>query len=198
MYTNTSSPLADPVVFTMKWSSTPGPDTAGEIQDTPEDYGVPVLATRGTPDVADLQGTGLKAGSVVVDGHPSSVFVAAYLLTGSAKQAATAAADSVQRPVIASTRDICPSWKAAAPAIMRGDPNAEQPLDEAPVSIPAELRPVLRLSPRLRQCFVLRVLMAMPANYCSGLLQMDVEEVDANSCMAARELAAMAACAAAN
>jgi hypothetical protein len=66
------------------------------------------------------------------------------------------------------------------------------------VALPVELLRVARLSPRLRQCFVLRVLMAMPRRYCAGLLRMDAEQVDANSCLAAQELANMAAVEATN
>ena len=51
----------------------------------------------------------------------------------------------------------------------------------------------MRLSRRLRQCFVLRVLMAMPRQYCAELLRIDAEQVDANCSLAAVELARLAA-----
>lgn len=77
---------------------------------------------------------------------------------------------------------------------MRADTDAEPTPGEAPAkALPAELLRVLRLSPRLRKCFVLRILMEMPRHYCAGLLQMDAGQVDANSRQAARELANMAA-----
>jgi hypothetical protein len=59
------------------------------------------------------------------------------------------------------------------------------------VALPVELLRVLRLSPRIRQCFVLRFLMAMPRQYCADLLRIDAEEVDANSCLAAQQLASI-------
>ena len=149
--------------------------------DSAEDYGVPVPALNGSRTMANMQGTALAPGSILIDQCLSRLFVAAYLLTGSAKLAAGAMSEGTRL-----------SWKAIAAAIQRGTPDAEEPPDAASTILPIELRRVLRLSPRLRQCFVLRLLMAMPRQYCAGLLGIDAREVDAASSLAAQELANMA------
>jgi len=184
MYPKRSFPLSTAVVFTMERSRTPGRATAGEFFDSAEDYGVPVPRMDGSDWVANIQGAASAVGSIMLDQCRSRIFAAAYLLTGSAKQAEAA---------MLATSGGCLSWKAIAAAIVRGDPDSGQPSDEASPPLPLELLRVLRLSPRLRQCFVLRVLMAMPRQYCAGLLGIDAEEVDANSRLAAQKLANFAA-----
>jgi hypothetical protein len=192
MYLKTRLHLA-PMVHTMERSLTPGLDMANEFRDLAEDYGVPVPRMDGSGTLAEIQGTALEAGSVVIDKCLSRSFVAAYLLTGSAKQAEAVLSESIQHLDIAATRDGCLSWKAIAAAIKRGGADSESTLDEAPPALPAELLRVLRLSPRLRQCFVVRLLMAMPRHYCAGLLRIDARQVDAYSCLAAQELARIVA-----
>jgi hypothetical protein len=83
----------------------------------------------------------------------------------------------------------CLSWKAIDAAIIRGDREPDHTAADTPAALPIELVRVLRLSQLLRQCFVLRVLMAMPRHYCAGLLRIDAEQVDASCCLAAQELA---------
>jgi len=168
---------------------------AGEFVDSAEDYGVTVPRMDGS----NLQETNLVAGPLVVDKCLSRMFAAAYLLTGSTKQAEAAMLESIRQLDIQATRGGCLSWKAIAGAIMRGNPDAEQTPDETPATLlPVELRRVLHLPPSIRQCFVLRFLMAMPGQHCAGLLRMDAQQVDANSHLAARELANMVAAEAAN
>jgi len=197
MYPRRSLRISTPVVYTMERSRTPGGDTAGQFLDPADDYGVPVprMEVSGT----DIRGTDLAAGSVVIDKCLSRMFVAAYLLTGSAKKAEAVVLASIRKLDIQATRDGCLSWKAIAGAIVRRDRDSEQAPEEPPATLlPVEMIRVLRLSPRLRQCFVLRMLMSMPRHYCAGLLRIDAEQVDADSCQAARELANMVAEEAAN
>jgi len=189
MYPPTRLHLSTPMVFTMERSCAPGHDLAGEFPDSAEDYGIPVRRMRGSVTAADIDATALEAGSLVIDKSLSRMFIAAYLLTGSARQAEAVVSESIQQLDANATRDGCLSWKAIDAAITRGDRESEHTADEAPAALPIELRRVLRLSPLLRRCFVLRVLMAMPRHYCAGLLRMDAEQVDANSCLAAQELA---------
>jgi hypothetical protein len=181
--------LSTAVVHTMERSRKPARDMAGEFPESAEDYGVPVF--RMENPVASLEGTGLAAGSIVIDKCFSRIFVAAYLLTGNATQAEAVTLESLERLSIHATWNGCLSWKAIAAAIVPEDPDSEPAPDQAPASFPVELQRVLRLPPRLRQCFVLRVLMAMPRHYCAGLLRMDAEQVDANSCLAMQDLARM-------
>lgn len=179
--------------YTMGRSRTPGHDMAGNVLDFPEDYGVPVPGMDGSAVVSNVRGTDLDAGSVLIDQCPSRMFVTAYLLTGSAKQAEAVLSESISQLNIKATRDGRLSWKAIAGAILRGDQDLEPPHDEMPEPLPIELLRVVRLSRRLRQCFVLRVLMAMPRQYCAELLRIEAGQVDANCGLAAIELARLAA-----
>lgn len=198
MYPKRSFRLSTAVVFTMGRSRTPGRATAGEFFDSAEDYGVPVPRVDGSGSAANIQGLASAIGSIMIDQCRSRIFVLACLLTGSAKQAEAAMPDSIRQLGIDAASGGCLSWKAIAAAIVRGDPGSGQSSGEALPALPLELLRVLRLPPRLRQCFVLRVLMAMPRQYCAGLLRIDAEEVDANSLLAAQELANFAAVEAAN
>lgn len=190
--------LSPPVVYTTERSHTPGRGMAGKFTDSAEDHGVPVVRTHGSFAAANTQGTALGAGSVVIDPCLSRIFVAAYLLTGNAEQAEAVASESIQQLDISATRDGRLSWKTLAAAILQRDPGPEQMHHEAPMALPVELQRVLRLPPRLRQCFVLRVLMAMPRHYCAGLLHMGADQVEANSSQAAQVLASIVTGAAPN
>jgi len=55
--------------------------------------------------------------------------------------------------------------------------------------LPVELQRVLHLPVELRQCFVLRLLMAMPREFCARLLGLDVGAVDRDTGLAAQALA---------
>lgn len=189
MYPKRSLPLSTAVVFAMGRSRTPVRDMASEVFDSAGDYGIPVPRMDGSGAIAKIQRTASAAGSIVIDKCRSRIFAAAYLLTGSAKQAETAMLESTQQLDIDATPDGCPPWKAIVAAIMRRYRDSVETSDEASTLLPIELLRVLRLSPRLRQCFVLRVLMAMPRQYCASLLGIDAEEVDANSGLAAQKLA---------
>lgn len=178
-------------------SRTAAAGMADESFEPTADYGVSVPQMDWLD--ANVPGTALTAGSLVIDKCLSRLFVAAYLLAGSAKQAEAVMLESIEQLDIKATRDGRLSWKAIARAIMLGDADSEQPPDEAPPTIlPVELLRVVRLAPRLRQCFVLRILMAMPRQYCAGLLHIDARQVDENSRLAARQLANMVAGEAAN
>lgn len=58
--------------------------------------------------------------------------------------------------------------------------------------LPAELRRVLELSPELRRCFVLRVLVGLPSKICAQMLQVDVLQIDEYSCEAMKMLSVLA------
>jgi hypothetical protein len=60
---------------------------------------------------------------------------------------------------------------------------------EIPVTLPAELQNVLNLSLKLRHCFVLRVLLGLPKETCSQMLQVDDDELEKSVSSAAVELA---------
>ena len=168
----------------------PGRGLAGRHIGPVEDYGVPVREMR--PPGTNVHGIGLTTGSVLLDRSLSKIFVAAYLLTGSEKQAECLVLESIRGLDIQSFRNGRLSWKALDAAIAWEGAGSEHAAGAAPsMRLPVELARVLRLSPRLRQCFVLRFLMAMPPAYCAGLLRLETEQVDANCALAARELAKM-------
>ena len=189
VYPKKAFPLSTAVVLTMARSSAPFRDMSGESFDSAEDYGVPVVRMDGSGIGASVPGTALAAGSIVIDKCLSRIFVAAYLLTGSAIDAEGVTLESIQQLDINAAPNGCLPWKAIAATVTRGNLDSERPRDETPTALPVELLRVLRLPPRLRRCFVLRFLMAMPRQYCADLLRIDAEEVDANSCLAAQHLA---------
>jgi hypothetical protein len=170
-------------------SRAPGLVTAGEFPLRAEDYGIPIVRAGATVSAA-----GSLAGSVVIDHCLSRLFVAAYLLTGCARSAEAGTMESVQQLDMPATPQGCLPWKAIARTMVHAVPDSARPPAAAPSrQLPAELLRVLRLPSPLRQCFVLRVLMAMPGHYCACLLHLDAAQVDANTHLAARELASMAA-----
>ncbi len=62
--------------------------------------------------------------------------------------------------------------------------------------LPPELRRVLFLGPRLRRCFVLRVLLSLPAKTCSEILYLPIQEVENSLHLAMQELPLAVECAA--
>ena len=63
---------------------------------------------------------------------------------------------------------------------------------ESPI-LPLELRPVLLLESRPRHCFVLRVLLGMTREACSGILRLGVQEIDDAVLDAVRTLPSLSA-----
>jgi len=177
----------------MERPPTPVPDKAGRSFESAEDYGVPVPRIDGPGTVAGVPGSGLAAGSIVVDKCLARMFVAAYLLSGSAIDAERATLESIQQLDISAVPNGRLPWKAIATAVMRGIPDSEQTPGGAPPELPVELLRVLRLPPGLRRCYVLRLLMAMPRQYCADVLRIDAGEVDRNTCLAAQQLATIVA-----
>jgi hypothetical protein len=184
-------PTSTAEVLTTGRRSVPVRDMSGEALDPAEDYGVPVVRIDVSGIGASVPGAALAAGSIVIDKCLSRIFAATYLLTGSAIDAEEVTLESIQQlDTDAAPNGFLP-WKAIATAVMRGNPNSEQAPGETSTALPVELLRVLGLPPRLRQCFVLRYLMAMPRQYCADLLRIDVDEVDASSCLAAQQLASI-------
>jgi hypothetical protein len=58
-------------------------------------------------------------------------------------------------------------------------------------SVPAELQEVLRLSARLRHCFVLRILLNFSRLACAEMLRLQVSQVDRYTCEALASLPAL-------
>ena len=68
-----------------------------------------------------------------------------------------------------------------------GELRAEQ-LERASRLLPPELKRVLRLSPDLRGCYVLRVLAGFPGEVCASLLHLETRQVEERSLTAMLEL----------
>jgi hypothetical protein len=133
----------------------------------------------GMPEPASIERTMTRA------------FLAAHLLTASAEQAENAVADAIN------------SWDSADEDALFSEVLAVAIKDHArPWSasraswsesfLPAELRPVLDLPPDLRRCFVLRILVGLPEEYCAGLLRLSSRLVDEYTCEALKRLPSLA------
>jgi hypothetical protein len=118
------------------------------------------------------------------------IFLAAYLITGSAAQAEHAmleaidswSADRSESDLLEQTirAALQPKDEQAQPAGNRADPECGR--------LAGELQAVVRLSPQLRHCFVLRVLVGMSRQACSQLLDLTRQGVDQHTCAAMRSL----------
>ncbi len=111
----------------------------------------------------------------------NEMFTVAILLTGSADRAECSVLEGLK------TLDRGPVSKAAVfeaiiraaitPATMPGEEKAREPL--VGVSwLPIELQRVLLLLSDLRHVFVLRLLLGLPRDQCSRVLQLDNETLD--------------------
>lgn len=113
-------------------------------------------------------------------------FWASYLLTGCAGLAEKAveeaisiwnpAEDSHNQLLFKTVRAALRLWPSFLPS------KGRTPAIEIP--IPSELCTVMKLSPPIRSCFVLRVLIKLPVWSCAQLLKVSVSEVEQNSCAA--------------
>jgi hypothetical protein len=117
----------------------------------------------------------------------SRAFVTALLLTGSVERAETAVSENV---TLFDCED--PSAEALLQGVAessippRGLTSQPRPAELARASsvLPFELQRVLRLAPDLRNCFVLRVLSGLSREVCSRVLQLEIHQIDADTCSA--------------
>ena len=109
-------------------------------------------------------------------------FVTAHLLTASAR-----VAEDVTIQAIESWNPREESWELLFDNVVRGALRAGivQPSDP---SSSEELNAVLLLPPRLRRCFVLRILAGLPARACARLLRTSQRRVEDNTRLALQNL----------
>jgi DNA-directed RNA polymerase specialized sigma24 family protein len=111
-------------------------------------------------------------------------FLTAHLLTGSIQQAE----DATLKGLDCWNPDEEPGealFQSVLDAAARAQVQPNRPDSEASGSkLPNELKAVLRLSPELRRCFVLRVLVGLPSQVCARLLGLDSDRVDEDTCAA--------------
>ena len=120
---------------------------------------------------------------------PARIYRVVLLLTGSVRRAECAVRDAVQDrdPDCESASALL--WEAVAAATRRRHDEHEP----VPCAVPAPLRAVTALPPKLRNCFVLRILEGLPADACAPVLQLSPREVNSAAAEAAQALAILAA-----
>jgi DNA-directed RNA polymerase specialized sigma24 family protein len=121
-----------------------------------------------------------------------TTFTTALLLTGSVNQAETAMLHGTRsvNACAASEEELLRNTAAAAIESQHWHPRQRpEEIAQASSLLPLELQRVLQLTPDLRQCFVLRLLMAMSRESCARLLDLDVSAVDRDTCLAVQALA---------
>jgi hypothetical protein len=115
---------------------------------------------------------------------------AAILLTGSARSAEGAVLRAIESMDIdtATSEELL---RLTVTASIKSVSSAKQPENGAggELLLPVELQNVLQLPIRLRQSFVLRVLLAIPRDFSARLLDIDVGALDRSTGLAAQTLA---------
>lgn len=120
-------------------------------------------------------------------------FITAFLLTGNAGSAEAAVLKSIgfMNCVDASGEEL---FQGTVSAKIETDelPGPRQPEPGSAFEmLPVELQRVLQLPRRIRQCFVLRVLVGLSREVCARLLSFDGRQVDLGACVAMSELYAL-------
>jgi hypothetical protein len=118
----------------------------------------------------------------------SPAYLAAILLTGSAQSAEQAVVRGLYATDMnATNEELLRAAVIGSTEIMRTARQHEVARGVPP--LPIELQNVLQLPTRVRQCFVLRLLLAMPEDFSARLLDLDVGVLDRNIALAAQALA---------
>jgi hypothetical protein len=120
----------------------------------------------------------------ITDEALDKAYITAFLLTGNSARAEAAVLEGIQTMVcdgISGDALLQGTLMAsvASPAEQEGDTS----------SLPPELRRVLRLSPDLRRCYVLRVLVGLSREACARILNTGIHHIDELVCASARALA---------
>jgi len=112
-------------------------------------------------------------------------FRAALVLTGSIEAAECAVTDAIATSAPDFADDTL-LVETARSAIQRRTNFSEQP---AAISmLPVELRGLFLLSSTSRDCFVLRALLGLPSEACTGILNLSKDEIDEALCAALLDL----------
>lgn len=121
-------------------------------------------------------------------------FLAAHLLTGSAEQAERAMMEAIALwgPDQSDNELFEQVLLAAVRGTVEDVHSIANKVDLPGADFPAELQAVLRLAPKLRQCYVLRVLVRLPREACASLLHLSSHQVDQYMCAALKCLPVLA------
>ena len=122
----------------------------------------------------------------------SRAFLTAHLLTANRKQAESAVLEAILHCDLEAGTEEAFLYRVAYAAIQvqveYESSNVGEPVPAESLP-PVELQAVLDLSPQLRRCFVLRVLVGLPRQVCARLLHLSVLIVDQYTCAALERLA---------
>ena len=122
----------------------------------------------------------------------SRSFQAAYLLTGCSLQAESAmeAAIDLWDPTSDAEERLFQETLRMAVRKQVEMPFDKQPERTTSIILPPELRSVLDLPPKLRYCFVLRILIGLLSLTCGCILRLSAPQVDRYTCWAIKQLSA--------
>ena len=118
-------------------------------------------------------------------------FNTALLLSGSARRAEAAVLEGIRLMDMDYASDET-LLRGSMTAAIESTPQLHEDTSQAASMLPAELGRVLHLAPKLRHCFVLRLLMGRSSESCARLLHLSSNEVDDATCIAAAEFAGIA------
>jgi hypothetical protein len=119
----------------------------------------------------------------------SPAYLAAVLLTGSAQSAEQAVVRGLNATDMnATNEELLRATVIASTEIMHPAKQLEAVARSVPL-LPIELQNVLRLPASVRQCFVLRLLLAMPEDFSARLVDLDAGAMGRNIALAAQSLA---------
>ena len=120
----------------------------------------------------------------------AEAFRTALLLTASEALAESAVLDAIEALDRDGVSSDCLQRETVASAIRKPAAVAEE-IDQASSTLPAELARVLLLERRQRHSFVLRVLVGLDRQTCSGILQLSIPQIDEAVSQALQQLAWM-------
>ena len=127
----------------------------------------------------------------MVEALPKAFWIA-FLLTGSTEAAEAAVLDGIAASDLVHISGDSLRLATAQSAIQRRTEFLEQSGERS--ILPIELRRLFLLAPNYRDCFVLRVLIGLTPELCSGILHLSIHEVDEALYRALQELPRIETC----
>lgn len=132
-----------------------------------------------------------RARCVEAERSLSRAFVTAYLLTANADQAERITLEGINswNPNTETPAALFQSVMHAT-VLPSHKPLGSDSSSPTRMSLPVELQAVLRLAPRLRHCFILRILLGLPPQICAAWLNLSSRRVDQYTRAAVKALGA--------
>ena len=128
---------------------------------------------------------------MTTDNSLGKAFIAALLLTGSMEQAETAVLEGIRflDPDDEPGEALLSHTVSAAFETRPERLVSPGGLERSSAVLPRELHSVMRLSPDIRHCFVLRVLVGWSRELCARLLRLEIRQIDERTRIAMLKLA---------